>query len=191
MSALTAWFQRRSRALLITVLLAAILHILATLLAPRIAGGTRSDRLARLAPLHKFAVLPPVTPQNQPLPFIAPDVRYAMCRYNTGKGPVTVNAPLPGKGWSVSLYTPEGDNFYTSLGQEGQSTDIVLQLTPVAERFLGLTPEARGQVSEASPALSIPTGSGLVVVRGPDKGLAYRAETEAVLQRAACTLHPF
>ncbi len=190
-SSFSHWLQTRARVLLIAVLLAAILHIVATLIAPRIAGGTPFAKLSPVAPLHKFLVLPPISPQNQPLAFMAPDVRYAMCRYNTAQGPVSVFVHLPGRGWALALYTPEGDNFYTAVGQDGQQSDISLQLTPVADRFLGLTPEARGQVSEATATLNIATGTGLIVVRAPDLGLAYRAQTEATLQRATCTPHPF
>ena len=183
--------RARLRFVLIATLAAAIIHIVATLAAPRLAGNTPIARLARVAPLHKFEVLAPVTPQAQPLPFMAPDVRYAMCRYDTAKGPVSVTARLPGRGWTLSLYTPEGDNFYTAVGQDGQSSDIALQLTPVADRFLGLTPEARGKVSEATSALNLATGSGIAVLRGPDRGVAYRAQTEAVLKTARCVPHPF
>lgn len=181
----------RLRVLLAACLAAAILHIVATLAAPRLAGGTPFVKLSPIAPLHKFAVLPPVTPQSQPLAFMAPDVRYAICRYDTAKGPVSVNVRLPGRGWSVNLYTPEGDNFYTALGQDGQPSDIALQLTPVADRFLGLTPEARGKIAEATSTLNIATGKGMVVLRAPDRGIAYRTETEALLKRATCTAHPF
>ncbi len=190
-SSVSQWLQTRAHVLLIAVLLAAILHIVATLIAPNIAGGTPFAKLSPVAPLHKFLVLPPVSPQNQPLAFMAPDVRYAMCRYNTAQGPVSVSVRLPGRGWALALYTPEGDNFYTALGQDGQQADISLQLTPVADRFLGLTPEARGKASEATATLDIATGTGLIVVRAPDLGLAYRADTEATLQRATCTPHPF
>ena len=190
-ASLTTAANGRLRLLFMAVVSAAIIHILATLAAPRLTGSTPVGRLARVAPLHRFEVLPQVTPQSQPLPFMAPDVRYAMCRYETARGPVTVTARLPGVGWSLSLYTPDGDNFYTALGQDGLVSDIALQLTPIADRFLGLTPEARGKASEATSTLNIATGSGVAVLRGPDRGIAYRADTEATLRLARCTPHPF
>ena len=183
--------RSRLRLIVIATIIAAIVHIVATLAAPRLAGSTPMARLRPLVPLHKFEVLPPITAQSQPLPFMAPDVRYAMCRFDTAKGPVSVNARLPGRGWTLSLYTPEGDNFYTAVGQDGQLNDIALQLTPEADRFLGLTPEARGKVSEATSTLSLTTGSGLAVLRAPDMGLAYKAQTEATLKTATCVAHPF
>ena len=190
-TSLGPWLRTRLRVLLLAVITAAILHIVATLAAPRLAGSTPFSKLAPVVPLHKLLVMPAIAPSTQPLPFMAPDVRYAMCRYDTGKGPVTVSARLPGRGWALALYTPAGDNFYTASGQDGQSTDIVLQLTPVADRFLGLTPEARGKASEAVTSLDIATDKGLIVIRAPDRGLAYRAETDAILKRANCVAHPF
>jgi uncharacterized membrane protein len=182
---------RRIRLLLIVLISAAIVHILATFTAPMMAGSTPYVRLAQTAPLHAFTVLPPVTPQSQPLPFLGPDARYAVCRYDTGRGAVAINARLPAKGWSLSLYSPEGDNTYTTLGQDGQQAVVALLLTPAADRFLGLTPEANGRVSDAQSALSLPGGRGLAVIRAPDRGLAYRRETEAILAKATCTSKPF
>lgn len=179
------------RVIFIAVICAAIVHIVATLSAPELAGSTPVGRLGKVAPLHKFEVLAPVSPQAQPLPFMAPDVRYAMCRFETGRGPVSVTAQLPGSGWTLSLYTKEGDNFYTAVGKDGQSSTISLQLTPVADRFLGLTPEARGKVSDATSTLNIVTGSGIAVLRAPDRGVAYKADTEAYLKRATCSQRPF
>lgn len=190
-AALGPWLLTRLRVLLLAVITAAILHIVATLAAPRFAGSTPFSKLAPVVPLHKLLVMPAITPTTQPLAFMAPDVRYAMCRYDTGKGPVTVSARLPGRGWALALYTPAGDNFYTASGQDGQSTDIVLQLTPVADRFLGLTAEARGLAADAVTSLDIATDQGLIVVRAPDRGVAYRNETDEILKRANCVAHPF
>jgi uncharacterized membrane protein len=181
----------RLRLLLVAVLSAAILHILATLAAPQLVDSTPFARLSKVAPLHKMQLLDQITPQTQPIPFMAPDVRYALCRYDTSKGSVAVSARLPGRGWTLGIYTPEGDNFYTALGQDGQPTEIALVLTPIADRFLGLTPEARGKISDAAPTLNLPSGRGMVVIRGPDRGIAYRSETEAMLRQATCALRPF
>ncbi len=191
MTTMATWALSRLHVLTVALICAAILHIVATLAAPRLATATPFAQLTKLAPLHAFSVLAPVTPKTQPLAYMAPDVRYAMCRYDTGRGPVSVQATLPGRGWTLSLYTPEGDNIYTAVGSDAQPTEVALQLTPTADRFLGLTPEARGLTSEKTATLAIPTGRGLAIVRAPDLGLAYAAQTEAALKRATCTARPF
>jgi uncharacterized membrane protein len=191
MIGLSAGVLKRLHVLGLAVVAAAILHILATLAAPQLSGVSPFARLTPIAPLHKFEVLGTVTPQAQPLPFLAPDMRYAVCRFDTSKGPVAVSANLPGRGWMLSLYTTQGDNFFTAVGQDAQATDLNILLTPTADRFLGLTPEARGKASEVTNALTLTTGRGMAVLRAPDRGIAYRAQTEATMKRATCTARPF
>ena len=189
--ALGEWLQSRLRVLVLAVLAAGIIHILVTFSADRFAAATPFTRLTPIVPLHAFAVLPPVGPKTQPLAYLSPDFRYAMCRYDTSAGPVSVSARLPGRGWALALYSRQGDNFYTAMGIDGQPTDVALELTPTADRFLGLTPEAQGKIGEAAAALSIATGAGVAIVRAPDQGVAYRYEAEAILKMAKCTPHPF
>jgi uncharacterized membrane protein len=191
MSTLSAGVLNRLRVLGLALVAAAILHILATLAAPQLSGVSPFARLTPIAPLHQFEVLGPITPQAQPLPFLSPDMRYAICRYDTSKGPVAVTANLPGRGWMLSLYTTQGDNFFTAVGQDAQPSDLNILLTPTADRFLGLTPEARGKASEVTNALTLTTGRGMAVLRAPDRGGAYRFETEAMLKRAKCIARPF
>jgi uncharacterized membrane protein len=183
--------ERRLHLLAIVAISAVILHILATLAAPIMAASTPYTRLGTLAPLHAFAVLPPVTPQTQPLPFLSADARYAICRFDTQGGPVDLDVQLAGRGWSLGIHTPQGDNIYTTVGQDAQTTRLALRLAPVSDRFLGLSPEARGVPSAAQAPLSIPAGRGLAILRAPDRGFAYVRETEAVLRAATCVQRPF
>ena len=57
-------------------------------------------------------------------------------------------------------------------------------LLPSEEHFLGVTPEARGIARDTQPPVPIAATHGIVVMRGPDKGLSYRAEVEAELKKA-------
>jgi len=184
---------RRLRLLLVIVLAAAIVHILATYAAPMMSGRSPYSVLRKVAANgdHAFSVLPAVTAKSQPLPFLGPDFRYAVCPFNTGQGVVNVTAKLGGQGWSLSLYTPQGDNFYTAVGQDGPQTEIALQLTPITDRFLGLTPEAQGRAAEVQNILVIPARLGIAVLRAPDRGIAFANETEAMLRRATCVVTPF
>ncbi len=69
-------------------------------------SASRSD-----LPINNMQILPPVSPEAQPLPFMGTDARYAVCRFDTEEGAVALNATLPGPGWILALYSPEGDNF--------------------------------------------------------------------------------
>jgi uncharacterized membrane protein len=176
-----------------TILTAAIaLHLTVTLMAGDLAEAPAFDRLEGKLPVNTMQVLPPVTASSQLLPFMAPDARYAICRFDSSKGTVAINASLPGPGWTLSLHSPDGENFYVAVAQPGRSTDVSLLLIPTDERFTGLTPEAKGKSSAegagGSSALTLVAREGLAILRAPDLGFSYRAMNEARLMEARCGL---
>ncbi len=179
--------QANWRFIATTFCAAAILHIVATLAAPEIAAAPPYSRLRQMLPLNTMLVIPPITADTQPLPFMAPDARYAMCRFDSSNGTVEVTASLPGPGWSLSLHSKEGENFYTAVAQPGRRTDVSLLLIPTDERFTGLTAEAKGKNSVESASLTLVARDGIAIVRAPDMGQAFRARNEAELARARCS----
>lgn len=175
------------RILAATFCAAGILHISATLAAPELASAPAYARLSRLLPENKMAVLPAITADTQPLPFLSPDARYAMCAFDSSKGTVEIKATLPEPGWTLSLHSPDGDNFYTAVAQPGRETEVALLLIPTDERFAGLTPEAKGQSNaETSVSLTLVASLGVAVLRAPDLGMAHTARNEAGLKAATC-----
>jgi uncharacterized membrane protein len=171
---------------------AGILHICATLAAPYITAASAYSRLAPALPLNKFEVLPALGPGAEPLPFLSPSARYAMCRYDATHGPVTVAATLPAEpGWMLAVISPQGDNIYAAASTGDRDTPVTIVLVPSAEHFLGVTPEARGIARDEQPPAAIATTHGIVVVRGPDMGRSYRPLVEARLKQATCTARSF
>ena len=171
---------------------AAILHICATLAAPHLTAASAYSRLAPALPLNKMQVLGPVAPGKEPLPFLSPDGRYAMCRFDATSGPVTVTANLPPEpGWMLAVVSPQGDNVYAAASAEGRSTPISIALVPSEDHFLGVTPEARGIARNVQPPVPVAITHGIVVVRGPDNGIAYRRDLVAGLKRAQCSARAF
>jgi len=167
---------------------AGILHICATFAAPYLTGASAYSRLAPALPVNKMQVLHPVTPGKEPLPFLSPDARYAMCRFDTSKGPVNVTATLPSDaGWTLTVHSPQGDNLYAAASTPGRTTPILLVLVPSDDRFLGVTPEARGVSRGTQPPLAVSATRGIVVLRGPDNGFAYRRRVLAGLKEARCS----
>lgn len=165
-----------------------ILHIIATLAAPRLAPSTAYSRLADLLPVNAMQVLPPVAPGAQPLPFMGPDSRYAMCRFDSTKGPVQITASLPGAGWSLSVFSEKGDSIYSAVAQPGRRTEVSLVLATSDEKFAGLTPQASGQSVKEDRSLTLPGKRGVAILRAPDQGVAYRALNEAELKRSLCAV---
>ncbi|CFX31279.1 conserved exported protein of unknown function [Candidatus Filomicrobium marinum] len=168
-----------------------ILHIIATLTAPLFNVSTAYARLEPVLPVNKIKILPPVTPEAQPLPFLTPDVRYAMCRYDATAGPVTVTAVLPGRGWSLALHTPDGDNVYSATGRDDRSTTLRLRIVPTEDRFFGMSPEALGRPRPTARTQTVESSRGIAIIRAPDKGEAYNHLIEADLRRARCSWEPF
>ena len=171
---------------------AGILHICATFAAPYLTGASAYSRLAPALPINKMQVLHPITPGKEPIPFLSPDARYAMCRFDTSQGPVDVKATLPpDAGWTVTVHSPQGDNLYAAASTPGRVTPILLVLVPSNDRFLGVTPEALGISRGTQPPLAVSATQGIVVVRGPDNGFAYRPRALAGLKEARCSGRTF
>lgn len=186
MKFLAALRHVEARAVLAAIVAMAILHIGATLAAPYLATAPAYTRLASVLPLNTMKLLPPVTRAAQPLPFLGPDTRYAMCKFDTSSRPVTLTAVLPEAGWSLAIYTPSGDNIYVATGQPGQPTNATIRLVPSGDLFTGLTPESRGLAPQTQQPLTFAVRQGIAVIRAPERGDPYRALTEAALEKSTC-----
>jgi uncharacterized membrane protein len=171
---------------------AGILHICATLAAPYLTAASAYSRLAPGLPVNRMQILSVAAPGAEPLPFMSPDARYAMCRFDTSGGPVTVSSTLPPDlGWTLTVVSPQGDNIYATASVPSRPTPVSIVLVPSEEAFLGVTPEARGIARDVQPPTAVSATRGVVVVRGPDKGFSYQAQVEAVLRDAQCTARSF
>jgi uncharacterized membrane protein len=166
---------------------AAVLHILLTLATPQVLRTRPSDKLAAGVAKHKMTILPAVSPANQKLPFMTADALVAVCPFDTNEGPVSVTASLPAPGWSLALFSPEGENFYVAVAQPGRPTAVSLLLTASDDRFTGLTPQSRGLSPRDAAQLKVPAERGVVVLRAPDQGPAYRTQNLAIMGRAQCS----
>jgi uncharacterized membrane protein len=164
---------------------AGVAHIVTIFALPVIGSTSAYERLKPQLPVNAMAVLPPAAPGTTHIPFLSPDMRYAMCRYDISSGPVAVSAVLPEAGWSLAIHAPDGENFYLVPGQDQRRTEIAFTITRTSERSLIATPGVRRSDVDATQVTS-PRADGLVVLRAPVRGTAYRAETEAILKAASC-----
>ena len=164
-----------------------MLHILAVFTEPHLARSNAYARLSPTLPLNQMIVIPPITSKAQPLPFLGPDARYAMCRFTTANGPIAVNAVLLGAGWVATVYSEDGESLNTTVAvPERPETIVALRLMPSDDRFMGLTPQAKGQLAKATTALPVGAKNGIVVVRAPSRGPAFADLQEAALLQASC-----
>lgn len=174
------------RFLAMLILAAGAIHIMTSLSAMNDTSRSAYTTLAPQLTANRMVVMPPVKPGQQILPFMSADARYAICHFDTGSGPVAISAELPDHGWTIGIFHRDGSSAYFAAAPSGRVTNISLSIVPADDRFLGLTPEARGKINAGQAPLTVTAKEGLVVVRAPDKGLAYKAESEAILAKAAC-----
>ncbi len=161
-----------------------ILHIVATLAAPSLALSTAYNRLNGILPTNRTVILPPLTPQAQPLPFMSPALRYAMCRYDTANGPIDVSVELNNTGSSLTIYTANSEAVYTAAQSEVPLHRV--RIIPADGRFLGLSPEARGQRSNEVPSATLHSDRGIIVYATPDLGSSYQSATQRQLASVSC-----
>lgn len=178
------------------VLLGVILHISYVLAAPHLSTVTAWRQLSPLLPINEMKVLPPVRPGAQPLPFMTPDVRYAICRFDLAAGALQVKARVLDSTWSVIFFTAQGENFSTFTSSDLQKSELEMTVAATTEQsllqsvqtFLTRTQkEARGP-RDPGIVVTSPAREGLAVLRAPLMGVAFHKEVEAVLGAATCGL---
>lgn len=167
---------------------AAIVHLIATFVAMADTRNSAYERLRSELPLNSMQVLQPISPQHQPLPFLSSDARYAICKFSSAQGPVDVSAQLPDRGWTLGVYRPDGSTAYFAAGSLSRMTNIAFTLLASDDRFVAQPPAGVGKDGAASHAaqLTVAAREGLIVLRAPDRGQAYRQPEDAVLQLARC-----
>lgn len=173
------------RLLVIFFLVAGIVHLAATFLAVNDTRASAYTRLALAFPKNKMTIADAVAPRHQPLPFLAPDARYAFCPFETDNGTMRIKALLPDLGWTIGVYAPDGTNLYFAAASADRETTIDLSIIPSDDRFFGLPTTGPANID---PQQTITAAKGLVVVRAPDKGEPYHADELAALTKATCKL---
>jgi uncharacterized membrane protein len=173
------------RTLIGAVLLGGVLHILAILAVPFVTSSTAFAKLREALPVNRMVIMPPPTPGKQAIPFLTPDALYAMCRFDLSVDSLAVTAAMADAGWTLSMHTPQGDNFYVMPAQQLRRGDVSLLVVPAAERLSEFATTPR-RTSASESQIPSPSSEGLVILRAPLKGLSWRAEAETMLRRASC-----
>jgi uncharacterized membrane protein len=166
------------------LLTAGIVHILATLAVPLLGSGSAFAKLRADLPVNRMVVWTPSAPGKEALPFLMPDALFAVCRFDLSRDSLNVTATLVHAGWVLSLHTAMGENFYAMPAQPLNHAEVSLTVVPGGDKSEFVPQPRRPGLADASVAS--PTSAGLVIVRAPLKGVAWRQETEAILRRASC-----
>ncbi len=173
------------RLLLAATIAAMIIHIWTTLAAVRETASPAYTALLDGLPVNRISYFEPVTPKTQRLPFMMPDIRYAVCPFDVSKQNVRLKAELPGPGWNLSLHAPNGDNFLFVPGTDERKIDVDFTL-----RAPGLVFEAKNiqqlSADQQAPSLNLEHTRGVAIFRAPVGALALRRQTDERLNSLKC-----
>ncbi len=167
------------------VVLAGLIHIVAVLALPTLAPRNAYARLSLLGPANTMIELPAAAPGNQAMPMMAPDVRYAFCRFDLTDGPVRLRATIADNLWLIGLYTQEGDNFYAVAGADLKKPDIELVIASADQTV----EEAGVDAPESSDEVLVvnsPVNEGIALIRAPLKGPSRAPRAEQALKATSC-----
>jgi len=170
---------------LLCLVLAGLIHIAAVLALPSLAPKNAWERLVTLGPANTMIQLPALTLGKEIMPMMAPDVRYAFCRFDLAEGPVRLKGAVPNDLWMIAFYSPEGDNFYTVSGVDMKSAQLNLVIAkadqPVAEAGVD-APEESDDVF----VVKSPVEQGIAMIRAPLSGPSRAPSAEDALKATTC-----
>ncbi len=164
---------------------AGIIHILTVFGVPYVASRDAWARLSAVSDQNRMVVLS-VAASETPLPFMAPDIAYAFCRFDLTNQNLLVHTSLGDPSWSIAVSTRYGENFYFITGAEAKRLELRLLLVPRVRLAQEASTE-RSEEGEEQIIVITPGMSGLVVLRAPIRGPSFAADTVSALQNAKCT----
>jgi len=170
------------------VLSGILLHLGLVLWATHLGLHRGFSTLAKLGPVNQMAVLAPVTAEIQPVAYLSPSERYAICRYDLRKGPVTVKAKLGDDDWIVAVYDPNGANVFSVRGADLARREIELTLASKDDAAGLALPIANDDRVETT--LGLDDRTGIAVIEAPATRIAYAGQTAQFLSQASCALRP-
>ncbi|MEJ2116497.1 MAG: hypothetical protein P8Y67_04310 [Alphaproteobacteria bacterium] len=161
-----------------------VIHVVAVLALPYLAKRDAWARLSEISDTNQMYLLPVAQP-NPPLPYMAPDVAYAFCRFDLTKNNVQIQAALGDSAWNVAISGRYGDNFYFVSGAEAKRREWRLLIVPRAR----LAEEASTEQSEEGEKQRIvisPGMTGVIMVQAPLRGPSFADDTLDALRKTAC-----
>lgn len=170
------------------LVLAGLIHVVAVLTLPMLAPRDAQARLAALGPANTMIHLPAPAAGRQVMPMMAPDVRYAVCRYDLSNGPVRLRARIADELWLIAFYTPLGENFYAVVGADMKQpeVDVIIATSDQTIEEVGVdSPEAFDKVV----VVTSPVVEGIALIRAPLAGPSRSAQAERALKDTYCAPH--
>jgi len=167
------------------LILGVIIHLVTILSLPHLSEHKAWDRVGNSYPVNSMTILPPISPDAQPLPFMAPDIRYAVCKYDVSKEPLLVRTNLLNEMWSVAVFNQQGSNIYTVSGANLRSSNVDIKIS-LAENDKLKFDIRRNQFIDSSIPVKVNEAEGLIMVRAPVLSAAYTDQAMTHLRTAMC-----
>jgi uncharacterized membrane protein len=164
--------------------LGGIVHLTTIMVLPRTATRDAYTRLASVAPINGFALLPAPTPEASSLPFMDPAFVMAVCRYDLTKGPVKLSIPVSQAYTSVTFYTRYDIAYYAINDRAAGRRSIDLDLMTTKQR--DELPEEEDITSADRLIVESPSPTGLIVARAFSPEPSQLASATATLKTAQC-----
>jgi uncharacterized membrane protein len=171
------------------VIAGGMVHIAAVLAFPRLAADRMMAPLLEVTRPNELVVLPPVAPDTQVLPYMAPDVRYALCRYDLSGGALAVRTALSEASWSIAIYDLRGRTVYAVSGADLERREVDMLVTRSEDEEVGAIPLAKDRPA-STISVTVPGLTGILVIRAPVQSSAYEEAVERELKQASCALRP-
>ena len=171
------------------LVLGGLVHLGSIMALPRTATQDAYARLAPLAPVNGFAVLPAPTPPSSSVPFSSvpfmdPAFATAVCRYDLAKGPIKLAVPVSQAYTSVTFYTRYDVAYYAINDRAAgrRSIDLDLMTTKQREDL----PDDEEVTAADRLIVESPTTTGLIVARAFEPEPSLMPEVTAALAAAQC-----
>jgi uncharacterized membrane protein len=165
-----------------------IVHLATIMVLPRTATRDAYARLAVLAPVNGFAVLPAPTPEASSVPFMDPAFATAVCRYDLAKGPVKLAVPVSQAYTSVTFYTRYDVAYYAINDRAAGRRSIELDLMTTEQR--DDLPDDEEVTAADRLIVESPTTTGLIVARAFSPEPSLLPAATATLAAAQCKPQP-
>jgi len=166
------------------LVLGGIVHLASVMWLPRTATQDAYARLAPVAPVNGFKLLPAPTPADVTMPFMDPAFAAAVCRYDLSKGPIKLSVPLSPAYTSVTFYTRYDVAYYAINDRSAGRRAIELDLMTTKQR--ADMPEDEDVTAADRLIVESPTMTGLIVARAFSPEPSQLPTATAALTGAQC-----
>lgn len=130
---------------LMTLALAAVLHVAFVWLVPHAVMTIFMSRLVNQAGINRIAAPPLPTDKSRAVVTPSPDLLYGSCVFDITQGPVRISMRPPSSYWSLALFDTNTDNFFNlnATGVTGGIAEIILGSARDLATMKGDFPAAR------------------------------------------------